>query len=246
MHVMDDATTPRAWQRALELLPALAGRRVLDLGCGDGLAAAALAARGAEVVGLDLDEARLAAARARDVPRATFRRADLKLDLDVEPAADGLWACYTAAFFPDLAPALRRWSRALRPGGWIALIEVDDFLGHAPLAARWRELFAAYAAETLAAGRYDFHTGSKFERHVARAGLELEWIRDLPDPEFAFDGPIDAASLASWRARWQRMPLLRAAAGAAADRVRDDFLACLARDDHRASARVRACLARRP
>jgi hypothetical protein len=42
------------------------------------------------------------------------------------------------------------------------------------------------------------------------------------------------------------MPLLRAAAGADAERVRDEFLACLSSPDHRCSARVRACLARRP
>lgn len=218
---------------------------MLDLGSGTGEAAAALAARGANVIGLDLDAARLEAARERGIPRASFQVADLREPLQVARPADGLWACYTAAFFPDLAPALARWAHALRPGGWIALVEVDDFLGHEPLDPRWSELFAEYAAEALAAGRYDFHTGSKFERHVSRAGLELDWVCDLSDPEFACDGPLGAEALASWRARWERMPLLRAAAGADAECLRDDFLACLAHPGHRTRARVRACLARR-
>lgn len=243
---MRPADPSRAWERALERLPALEGALVLDLGCGAGEGAAALAARGADVLGFDFDEARLSIARARNVPRATFRAADLREPLALDRPADGLWAAYTAAFFTDLAAALERWAHALRPGGWIAMVEVDDFLGHEPLQPRWRELFSAYAAEALAAGRYDFHAASKFERSIARAGLELEWICDLSDPEFAFDGPIGDAALASWRARWERMPLLRAAAGADAERLREDFLACLARADHRSAARVRACLARRP
>jgi SAM-dependent methyltransferase len=243
---VSSAVPSRAWEQALARLPALEGALVLDLGCGTGDGAAALAARGASVVGLDLDAARIELAGARRIPRATFRVADLRAPLQVERAVDGLWACYTAAFFTDLSATLERWARALRPGGWMALVEVDDFLGHEPLDPRWRELFAAYAAEALAAGRYDFHTGSKFERAAAGAGLELAWIRDLRDPEFAWDGPLGPDALASWRARWERMPLLRAAAGADAQRVRDDFLACLASPDHRSSARVRACLARKP
>lgn len=43
----------------------LDGWRVLDVGCGDGEVMAALAARGAEVVGVDASEAMCAAARAR-------------------------------------------------------------------------------------------------------------------------------------------------------------------------------------
>jgi 2-polyprenyl-3-methyl-5-hydroxy-6-metoxy-1,4-benzoquinol methylase len=59
------------WTRAFEypsfrsLLPDVAGRRVLDLGCGAGQLARHLAERGAaEVIGVDLSEKMLALARA--------------------------------------------------------------------------------------------------------------------------------------------------------------------------------------
>jgi SAM-dependent methyltransferase len=234
----------RAWERALERLPETAGALVLDLGCGAGDAASVLAERGAEVIGLDLDAARVQAARARRIPRAEFRVADLRAPLELERPADGLWAAYTAAYFPDLAPVLERWSCALRPGGWIALVEIDDFLGHEPLSSEARAWLAGYAAEALGEGRYDFRCGSKLERHVADAGLRLEWSCEFPDPEYAWQGPLDAPALASWRARLQRMPLMRAAAGERAERLCEELLACLAHPEHRTRARVRACLAR--
>ena len=59
----------------VDVLDPRRGERVLDLGCGTGHHAAAVAARGAVVVGLDLDEAMLAKAR-QDHPEVRFVRAD--------------------------------------------------------------------------------------------------------------------------------------------------------------------------
>jgi SAM-dependent methyltransferase len=52
------------------------GRRVLDAGCGTGRVAVELAARGYDVVGVDLDAGMLAAARAK-APELAWVRADL-------------------------------------------------------------------------------------------------------------------------------------------------------------------------
>ncbi|HTB72571.1 MAG TPA: hypothetical protein VK762_04990 [Polyangiaceae bacterium] len=49
--------------------------------------------------------------------------------------------------------------------------------------------------------------------------------------------------LEAWRARWERMPILRAFAGIHFERVRDDFLTCLQREDHQALSRVQMCVA---
>ena len=108
---------------------------MLDLGCAVGDLAAELAARGARVIGMDLNEELLAEARARGLPGARFDLGDLR-----------------------------------------ALPEVVE----------------------------------------------------------------------AWRARLERMKLLRDLCGARFPRLRDDFLACLTRPDHVARARVRLCLATRP
>lgn len=99
--------------RALMLsrLPAdLSGRRVLDAGCGTGTMTAELAARGAEVVAVDLSPALVGMARARLpatlAPRVTFRAGDMTDPalgrFDHVVAMDSL--IYYAA--PDLAPVL--------------------------------------------------------------------------------------------------------------------------------------------
>src|SRR5205085_9296388 len=70
------------WERAMEhadllaLLPAVDGRRVLDLGCGAGQLAHYLATSGAaEVIGVDVSERMLALARAGWAhPRVTYSR----------------------------------------------------------------------------------------------------------------------------------------------------------------------------
>lgn len=58
----------------LAALGPVAGRRVLDAGCGPGLYAAALLAAGAEVVGFDASPAMVDLARRRVGPRAHRRR----------------------------------------------------------------------------------------------------------------------------------------------------------------------------
>ncbi len=65
--------TPERFERRLAfLLGALpAGARVLDVGCGDGSFAGALAQRGVEVVGTDVSAVALARAQAR-VPQVAF------------------------------------------------------------------------------------------------------------------------------------------------------------------------------
>ena len=235
----------RDWEGAFSLLPPLEGRTVLDLGCGVGDQTAELAGRGALVIGLDGNQELLGAARARGIANAEFRRADLREPLDSDLSVDGIWCSFVAAYFPELSPALIRWSNALRPGGWIALTEIDDLFGHEPVSPRTRELLDAYVEESLTAGRYDFRMGGKLHGQLEGAGFSILEERDLVDQELAFSGPALPEVIEAWSARFDRMGLLREACGAEFGAVRTDFLAALARPDHRASARVRFVLASR-
>jgi len=236
----------RPWRALFDQLPPVAGRTVLDLGCGPGSQAAELAARGARVLGFDADGQLLRAARAKGLAGAEFRAADLRALPDLEPPADGIWCSFAAAYFPDLATVLASWSRLLRPGGWIALTEIDDLFGHGPLGPRSRALLARYAEEALRAGRYDFHMGGKLAGHLERAGFRVERDLAVEDRELAFDGPADEGVVAAWRDRFDRMRGLRAACGPELAAVRDELLDCLTRPDHASTARVCFCLATRP
>ena len=233
----------RSWPDIVAALPRLEGETVLDLGCGVGDQAALLAARGARVIGFDMNEELLGEARSRSIARAEFRTGNLRDLPDPGVAADGLWGSFVAAYFVDLPAALAGWARHLRPGGWIALTEIDDLFGHEPLGARTRSLLEAYARDALAAGRYDFHMGRRLAGHLERAGFAVTKALAVGDQELSFDGSARPEVLDAWRARFDRMTLLRDFCGPEFGQARDEFLGCLARADHRSLATVRFCLA---
>lgn len=233
----------REWRTIFDALPLQPGQCVLDLGCGIGDQAAELVKRGAHVVGLDMIDDLLAAARERGLANAEFRQADLRALPDFGCTFDGLWGGFSAAYFVDLAAVLRQWAQHLRPNGWIALVEIDDFFGHEPLSARAKGLFEAYSREALAAGRYDFHMGRKLRGHLQAAGFGVTRAFTVPDQELSFDGPASAEVINAWRERLEGMGLLQDACGAEFPKIRDEFLACLGRPDHRSLAKVHCCIA---
>ena len=237
----------RSWQAAFDALPPLAGQTVLDLGCALGDQTAALLAGGAaRVIGFDANQELLDAARARHLAGAEFRHADLAQLADCGTQADGIWCGFTAAYFVDFERVLRLWRHLLRPGGWIALTEIDDLFGHAPLEEKAQTLLREYVADAFAAGRYDFHAGHKLPASLKRAGFSIKRVFSLADREFAFEGPALQEVVEAWRLRFERMVLLRRFCGTDFVAVRDQFLACLASRDHRSQARVRFCLATKP
>lgn len=240
----------RPWSAILAALPPVEGQRVLDLGCGVGDLAREFVARGARVVGVDANDELLARARALDLRDAEFVGADLRelpdLGRRTDGPFDGLWSSFTAAYFPRLCDVLPTWSQRVRHDGWIALTEIDDLFGHEPLASRTRTLLAGYAEEAFAVGRYDFRMGGRLRDHLEHAGLRVEQTLECEDRELSFDGPADTAVLDAWRARIDRMTLLRAFCGHEFAAVRDDFLHALTAPDHHSRARVVCCIATVP
>ena len=123
--------TSRLAEPLLDSVDAGAGTRLVDVATGPGYVAAAAAARGAEVVGVDLSEAMLEYARER-VPEATF----VQGDATALPFEDASFSAYTAAFVllhlgvPERAVAEA--SRVLEPRGRAALTVWD-----VPSRARW-------------------------------------------------------------------------------------------------------------
>jgi SAM-dependent methyltransferase len=226
-------------------LPDLAGQVVLDLGCGIGDQAAALASCGATVLGFDANEALLATAEARNLDRAQFRLADLGRPLPVAVPVDGIWCSFTAACFPDLVPRLNAWKTHLKSGGWIALLEVDHLFGHEPISADTKALLDSYTHESLTIGRYDFHMGHKLSAHLEAAGFTVQQSILVPDRELCFDGPAEPEVLAAWSARLSRLAALERFCGPRFASLRDDFLAALASAEHRTSCTVHCCIARR-
>jgi len=167
----------------LLLLPAVAGRRVLDLACGSGRYLARLAGQGAaRLVGADLSAAMLARAK-------TVSRELLLADLRCLPLADagfdlivcGLAVGHVAA----LAPAVAEMARVLAPGGTLVY---SDFHPFATLAGLQRTFTGAdgrrYAVE------HHLHLYSDHHAACAAAGLTIDAVRE---PAIEFEHP--------WRGR---------------------------------------------
>lgn len=232
----------RSWATIIDALPPLAGQTVLDLGCAVGDQAALLAERGAFVIGIDGNAELVTVAKSRGIANAEFRVGDIRR-LDLDRRVHGIWSSFTAAYLVDLPDVLASWRTHLQPGGWIALTEVDDLFGHAPLETRAASLLEQYGRESLDQRRYDFHMGRKLAGHLERAGLGILRELSVEDRELAFKGPAAAVVLEAWRRRFDRMKLLQEFCGAEFEHVRDEFLRCLGRPEHRSLAEVRCCVA---
>ncbi len=233
----------RDWSTILNALPPLQNQVVLDLGCGVGDLAAELANRGARVIGFDMNEQLLQQAESTEIPNAEFRLHDLRRPIDVALTAHGLWSSYSAAYFPNLPTTLAAWANSLKPGGWVALTEIDDFFGHEPLSDRTKATLDAFAQDALTAGRYDFHMGRKLRGYLEQSGFTVTKTLTPKDQELSFDGPARPDVLDAWRARFDRMKVLREFCGTDFNLVREEFLECLTRADHRSIAKVFCCIA---
>src|SRR5215471_9370671 len=97
------------------------GLRVLDLGCGGGLAAACLAQRGATVVGMDLSRASLHVAarhtRGYGHPEAVFACGQAETLPFADASFDVVWCTDVLEHLAGLPAAIAEIARVLQPGG---------------------------------------------------------------------------------------------------------------------------------
>jgi ubiquinone/menaquinone biosynthesis methyltransferase len=111
----------RRWKRRLAALARVqAGSRALDLACGTGDIAFELAARGADVVGLDVTHEMLRLARAKgDARRLSLRF--VTADMMALPFADAQFDIVSTGYgirnVPVIEPAIAEVKRVLKPGG---------------------------------------------------------------------------------------------------------------------------------
>ena len=155
----------------------LQGRKVLDVGCGGGLLAEALAAHGAAVTGLDMAESPLAVAKLH------LKESGLKVDYQISTAED--WAASHAAQYdivtcmemlehvPDPGAVVQACMTLVRPGGHVFFSTINRNLKAFLLAI----VGAEYVLRLLPRGTHEyakFIRPSELAAWSRQAGLELQ------------------------------------------------------------------------
>jgi SAM-dependent methyltransferase len=122
----------------------VAGRRILDAGCGSGPLFAALRDRGAIVTGFDKSTGMLEIARRRLGPDADLRVADLADPLPYPDGAfDDVIASLVLHYLEDLTGPLAELRRVLKPGGRLICSVEHPLQGH-PVVRPGADYFATY------------------------------------------------------------------------------------------------------
>ncbi len=161
----------------MALLDPKPGERILDLGCGDGMLTAELAAAGATVVGLDDSAEQVAAARNRGVDA---RLGDGQ-ELDFADEFDAIFSNAALHWMPDADAVIAGVRRALKPGGRF----IAEFGGDGNCARIRRALVAALARRALdadAADTWYFPTPAAYAEKLAAHGFRVRSMELIPRP----------------------------------------------------------------
>lgn len=109
-----------------DLLPPIDGGDVIDVACGQGIAARLVASRGAAVVGVDSSPSMIANATSHGTPDGADIRyvvADAQTLSPFEAGSfDGATCQLGLMDIPDLDATLAAVARVLRPGGWLVFV----------------------------------------------------------------------------------------------------------------------------
>lgn len=166
----------------INALAPLAGRRVLDVGCGGGILAEAMADHGAQVIGIDLAEAPLAVAalHARQHGAAVEYQAVSAEELaGARPAEFDVVTCMEMLeHVPRPAETVAACARLVRPGGWVFFSTIN----RTPLSYVFAILGAEYILRMLPRGTHQwrrFIQPGELVRMAAAHGLVLHDSRGL-------------------------------------------------------------------
>ena len=158
------------------LVGGLGAKRVVDVGCGGGILAEAMAAKGATVTGIDLAEKPLKVAllhRLEVGSSVDYRLVSAEALADESPAAFDLVTCMEMLeHVPDPASTVRACARLARPGGNV----VFSTINRNPKSFLFAIVGAEYVLRLLPRGTHDFARfirPSELARACRDAGLRM-------------------------------------------------------------------------
>ena len=169
------------YEAALDALGIERSTRLLDAGCGAGLALVLAAQRGAVVTGLDASAGLLAVARER-LPDADLRKGDLEALPYADDSFDAVTAFNSVPYAGDPTAALREIKRVARPGQRVAITTWGR-----PEQCEMRAVLSAIGSllpppPPGAGGAFALAAPGALEALVESAGLAAERAIDVTTP----------------------------------------------------------------
>jgi trans-aconitate methyltransferase len=173
----------------VELLAPQPGERILDLGCGDGVLTAKIAAAGASVVAVDAAPDMVAAAKARGLDARVVPGQSLAFEREFD-------AVFSNAALHWMHPpemVLAGVARALKPGGRF-VAEMGGHNNTAAIQTAFRAVLARRGIEWLRLSPWHFPSAAAYRTRLEAAGFQVEEIAIIPRPtplEAGFSGWLD-------------------------------------------------------
>lgn len=154
----------------------LAGRKVLDVGCGGGILSESMAVRGAAVTGIDLSDKALSVARLHLLEsgqKVDYRKCAAEdLAEEMPGAFDTVTCLEMLEHVPDPASIVRACTRLVRPGGQVFFSTIN----RNPKSYLFAIIGAEYVLNLLPRGTHDyarFIRPAELARFCREVGLEV-------------------------------------------------------------------------
>lgn len=155
----------------IDRIAPLAGKRVLDVGCGGGILSESMAKRGAEVTGIDMGEAPLKVAKLHGLEsgvQVRYRQITVEELAEEEPESFDVVTCMEMLeHVPDPASIISACARLAKPGGMLFF----STLNRNPKSYLFAILGAERVLKLVPNGTHDF------KKFIQPAELG-EWIRN--------------------------------------------------------------------
>lgn len=138
-------------------LAALAGKTVLDIGCGGGILSDSMARKGAQVTGIDLSTKALKVAQLHALeagtPNVQYREVSAEALAAEAPASFDVVTCMEMLeHVPDPASVVRACSQLVKPGGWVFFSTIN----RNPKSFLFAIVGAEYVLQLLPKGTHEY------------------------------------------------------------------------------------------
>ena len=161
----------------------LAGKRVLDIGCGGGILSDSMARKGADVTGIDLSTKALKVAQLHALEAGTqnvsYREISAEALAQEQPAGFDVVTCMEMLeHVPDPSSVVRACSALVKPGGWVFFSTIN----RNPKSFLFAIVGAEYLLRMLPKGTHEYAKmirPSELAAHCRAAGLSLEQTRGM-------------------------------------------------------------------